>query len=362
VNLVETYLTRHHAELQLERYGLPGALSTVLVLPRFDASRHVVFLILPRGVDRPALVAKMPRRRGDDSGVRHEAEMLDRLATLAPDLAGTVPQLVASDIVEGECLVVESFVAGLPLSPWQVKQDVEGSIEAGIQWLTRLPRVGTTADEPGWFRRLVEEPLHRFGALQALGAEGEQLVETTLQALAPLQQTELPMYFEHGDVSHPNVLRIEDGRLAVLDWERAEPRGLPLHDLCFFLAFIGFARESSFDLTTQVRAFDAAFIGTEAWARPHLRRQLAALQLAPDLAPLLLLATFARSGAGLVDRMWGQAPPCNGGCAPVGADGGDGNAMCATDVRDLVFTDRDVVLWRRAVERQTAGATSASGR
>ena len=55
--------------------------------------------------------------------------------------------------------------------------------------------------------------------------------------MQPLRAASVPRVFEHGDLSHPNLIWLPTGRVGVVDWELAEEEGFPLHDLSFFLAF-----------------------------------------------------------------------------------------------------------------------------
>ena len=67
----------------------------------------------------------------------------------------------------------------------------------------------------------------RVGAGEAPDALPDGLVERTLDALRPLRDAGLPLVLEHGDTSHPNLLLRRFGDLAVVDWELANPDGLP---------------------------------------------------------------------------------------------------------------------------------------
>jgi hypothetical protein len=51
---------------------------------------------------------------------------------------------------------------------------------------------------------------------------------------------DLPLVCEQRDCSPWNVLLDSAGELVILDWESAEPRGLPLLDLVYFLTYLMF--------------------------------------------------------------------------------------------------------------------------
>jgi hypothetical protein len=160
-----------------------------------------------------------------------------------------------------------------------------------------------------------------------------RLVDDTIGLLEELAQGPMPLVFEHGDLSHPNLMLRADGRLGVVDWERSEPRGLPGHDVCFLLQYVSESQHAVFHREGQLRAFDDAFVGRSAWARPWLERYMRSLALPPEMLPHLIVMTFARSAAGLVGRVRPN------------------HTRSHHEDRLTVADDRDFALWRHAVER-----------
>jgi hypothetical protein len=147
------------------------------------------------------------------------------------------------------------------------------------------------------------------------------------------------LILEHGDVSHPNLLMTADSQLTVLDWERYEPSGLPGHDLVFFLQYVAEARMSAVTRPAQLAAFDAAFVGQTAWARPYLLSYLTKLDVPDRFLPLLVLATWARTSTGLLTRL--------------DTDETDeaGRSADPSMLADTFASDRDFLLWQHAVRR-----------
>ena len=339
MNLVVRVLTERYDELGLAAVGLPRRMDTVLLTPRFVTSRHLVALVSPRGRSRPLVVAKIPRRPGDNQGVHHEATTLRRLTELAGAPVPGVPLLLGTVDVAGHTLLVESAVGGAPLDPPQVRLDRDRALRAGAAFVGELPVVRPADDNPDWYAAALERPLQALADLVPLGGETARLCARTHALLQPLRDASLPAVFEHGDMSDPNLFVGPDGALQVIDWERATESGVPGHDLVFFLQFVAEASRAATTRPAQLAAFDDAFVGPGAWTRPVLLDHLEARGVDPELLPLLVLATWARASATLVDRL-----------VPDADRGGPGAAApSAQALAAAVSRDRDVALWRHAV-------------
>ncbi|HEY6608744.1 MAG TPA: phosphotransferase, partial [Candidatus Limnocylindria bacterium] len=131
------------------------------------------------------------------------------------------------------------------------------------------------------------------------------LVGRTREALGPLERQAPPAVFEHGDLSHPNLVVRDEGGLGVLDWELARPDGLPLHDLCFFLGYVALATvgEEGDPFEGLVRV-----LGHPTWgAAAALHSEAARLGIDREAIPGLVIACWARAFAGLADRLAGGA-------------------------------------------------------
>ena len=312
--------------------------SRLLVTPWFEASRHVLCLYMDRHGSLAA-VAKMPRRPGDVDGIRHEADVLRTLARTEA-LAGHLPEVLQLSM-GAQPFLLETALRGRSADPGTVRARGDGIIEAGLDFLARLPTTGSTATDATWFTRLIEEPLADVAARVALPSM-PVLVQETLARLEPLRQWSFPLVAEHGDLSHPNLILDKGGRLLAIDWERSNLPGIPGHDLFFLLQYVAEARHDTFERVGQLAAFDQAFVGATGWASPWVRRYAAGLGLSAEMLPALLLATWARSSAGLATRV---APPEGGILVP-------GNLSHKSDTLAVAFAeDRDHALWNHALKR-----------
>ncbi len=333
MTFMDTILREHLEASDRERYGIGRTWATVLLTPQFVTSRHVVALVFAVGSTRPVLVVKVPRRPGDNEGVRRETDMLRRLD--AVNAAGVMgfPEVVAAFDVGSHAVLIETAMTGVPLDPERVVADRARAVRAGERFIAGLPLTRPAAENAGWYDRTIGSPLRRLAGLLPRDHELALLVERTHALLTPLAEADLPAVFEHGDLSHPNLFLQADGSLQVVDWERSSPDGLPGHDLVFYLQYLSESVAGAYTRQRQTAAFDAAF-GPGGWALNHLRRHLDARGIDPDLATPLTLATWARSAATLAYRLEGDGERRQG----------------ADSLRAAITGDRDFWLWRHLVD------------
>jgi aminoglycoside phosphotransferase len=353
VNLVERLLVARRDQLPLDRLGLPADVSCVFVTPRFRTSRHVVALVAPAGSDEVRLVAKLPRRADDDAGLHREYANLSRLLDLWPEGRGSFPEAVLLEQVDGQPVLIETAVRGRPLHHQAVRKDPRRAVALVERWLDGMPVMGTSHDDGAWFERTLAAPLRDFAERAVVGDETRRLVDETLRIVGPLAGAHFPFVFEHGDLTHPNLLLARGDRLGVVDWELSRPHGLPVHDYCLFLAFVAFSLARVHDRDGQVRAFESAFAGPRPWALPLIARRLERLSVDPGLLVPFVVACWARYVGELLPRLIGSV------AGATRTDGG-GPAAVSNEAVALARRDRDLALWRCAVRR--ADAMSAAAR
>lgn len=312
MDTVSSFLLANRQRFELDRHGIGRVVSSVVVTPRFRASAHVVVLVLRADGVRPALVVKIPRLAAGEASVRHEAACLRALHAANPEAGRVAPRLVACEDHCGRPLLIETALSGRPLDRRAVRRDPVKACEAALAWLARIERPAPAPAEPdsGWYRRDIELPLLAFADRFPLSREELAAVERTLDLVAPLTRIELPPVFEHGDLSHPNILVQDGGELGVIDWETAAPHGLPLSDLFFFLAYVAAARARAATADEHVRAFDGAFCARRAWVRPYAHAYARRLGIAMESFTALFVVGLLRRAASYATRVQGgvEAP------------------------------------------------------
>ncbi len=292
---------------KLEPYGAPADWTFVLNTPRFKASSHLIFFVVDRRTRQPVLVAKVPRVPGKTARLEREARNLSFVQTSRPHGFDSVPRVVAFEDYCGQRFLVQTALPYETLRPAVVRQKPGFYTHLVLDWLVQLQRATRKAPRREHTAGLVHAMLSQLErGLPGRSAE-QQLIQETRERLSPLGQTELPTVCEHGDLSSPNILIGPDAALGVVDWELAEPKGLPAVDAFFFLTYVAFARRRARHIREYLTAFHEAFWGS-AWTRPFLARYRQALKLPEPVLKPLFLACWTRYVAGLVARLRGGAP------------------------------------------------------
>lgn len=183
----------------------------------------------------PDAVVKFSRLMTSDASLEREVDLLRRLEGDVPDLDG-VPRAIGTIEVAGRLAGVQTGVHGRPLNSGLTVEKL-GNFAPEVT--ARLIELGSRPRPPDreWRTRLIEAPLEEFERRFGTAVGAEPLARARLEFA---QLPELPLVWEHRDCGVWNVVRDADGAIGLHDWEFAEPRGLPVLDLAFFLATAAF--------------------------------------------------------------------------------------------------------------------------
>jgi glycosyltransferase involved in cell wall biosynthesis len=221
---------------------LSPSASLLLLTGGHRSINKVVGLAFEEGVKKPIAAVKFARVTEAEPGLEREAAVLRRLGEERPDLQGT-PGLRGEGRRAGRLAVVEDAIEGRSLLDQLTPGNFEDVALRVTELLIELARGDRTPD-PSWRERLVEQPLidfeRNFGGVIAAGSVG--VVSSILDGLG-----ELPSVPEHRDCSPWNVVLTPGGDPVLLDWESAEPEGLPGLDLVYFLANCAFVLDGAIE-------------------------------------------------------------------------------------------------------------------
>lgn len=268
-----------------------------LLTPRFQSSRAVLGITMDRSGDRILSVTKTARSEQEQGTIVAEADALERFRQLSPDPLAA-PRSHRLEERRGRLVLLEAGAGGRPLDRRAVRRDPVAALVAACAWLANVPVAGSSSPaEDGRGEQLLDPAVAAVAALAASGGPRGDARLTALarteSLLAELRHRRLPVVFEHGDLSHPNIFCRPDGGLTVVDWERALPSGMPLHDLSLFVAYVveSVARPNTDDELVEALREACA---DEGWARPVIDDHLASVGVDRELATLLELAAWTR--------------------------------------------------------------------
>jgi aminoglycoside phosphotransferase len=301
------------AELDLQGDSVDSRSSVVLLTPKHATSNSVVAVVVARGTSKPSLIVKIPRLGEPSAALAREAAILRRLERERPGGVPNIPRVIAFLDEPGRQLLIETALEGPALDERVVRRHPHAWLERVLTWLEALPQ-SASRDVAGAHERLLQRPLQEFAARHTT-VEVATLVAETLELVSPLRDSDMPLVVEHGDLRHPNLVRMARERVGVVDWELAEPDGLPLNDLFAFLAYVAVAMRKATTQQHQARAFSDAFVNEKDWVQQAIRAYAQRLELDSSLVTPLFVACWARYACGLGARAAGDEPHSGYGSA-----------------------------------------------
>lgn len=226
------------------RRGVPPGAFAVRRYHCLRGGKVVVWVGSPTD-DRERFIFVLARARVAIARRRREFELLERLGRLPREIARYVPRPEFQEELAGARLFVMGELAGVTL-----EADVTGletATREGAEFLLRLHRATRAGCcmTPEAFEALCgsifEAAETRYPVLRPRLARLREAVRGALEGL------EVPTVWLHGDFKVENlVVESDTGRLVgVIDWELAEPEGLPLLDLWFLLLYNRRIREGT---------------------------------------------------------------------------------------------------------------------
>jgi SAM-dependent methyltransferase len=212
-------------------FAAPGAYS----------SQKALFFLFDDRATEPRCVVKITRDGRHNPRLENEWQALGLLQERGIGDERTRPSPLFFGHHAGLAIVGETAVVGRPfLERTQASHGCPNARQV-VQWLLDLG-VSTAhpASDPSLVVGRLRALLARFEDLYRPDGETTALLEAQLAMLAA-NADDVRLVFQHGDPGPWNVVVTADGEPGFLDWEAADPDGMPLWDLFHFLRSFGLA-------------------------------------------------------------------------------------------------------------------------
>lgn len=279
--------------------GAPAGCGWSLLVAPGSVVRRDALLLFPPGERCPAYVAKFARV--PDSGAQFDRDERGwRLVRSAGGaLARRAPTLLGRGVAGRHHVSLETAAHGTKLAnllrrPLSRRRKLE-AVEAVARWLVEVARE-TAVPAPalaGELERLRAEVLPAWA--------GEPCDPSFADRLPPL-----PASFQHNDLAEENLVFGSDGFL-LLDWEWAQPRGIPVGDLVYFAVHVLRLVDGRMQEAERDAHFEELVCG-RAPSSPvmfrWLRELVATLALPPEaVGPLVTLSWLDRASVSRRERL-----------------------------------------------------------
>jgi hypothetical protein len=209
----------------LQQLGIEGPVDWLLICGQSDDLGRAAFVVFPRSASSPRWIVKFVRVPGYSDPIDRDERALAAVAKAGGALAAHAPRFLGRLDVDGLAASIETAAPGrrllAVLNAAGSRAAKTRAVDAVAEWIVRIGLETRHDGAAGELERLRTKVVSSWPAVQD-------------DLLAGLDG--LPAVLQHNDLGTWNI--IGDGRsdFTAVDWESANPSGLPLWDLWYFLA------------------------------------------------------------------------------------------------------------------------------
>jgi SAM-dependent methyltransferase len=204
------------------------------------SSQKLLLFFFEAAGEAPVHVVKITREPRHNPRLENEWRALNRLREHGIGSDGTLPEPLFLDSHGTLAVLGETAIDGVPFLGLTTATAKCPYARAAIDWLLELG-IRTAHRAPNGMPRaagVLGALVDRFDDVYRVERDHKTFLAVQAGALLETRMG-LPLVFQHGDPGPWNVLVTADGRPAFLDWEAAEPAGMPLWDLFHFVRSFG---------------------------------------------------------------------------------------------------------------------------
>ncbi|MFQ5603852.1 MAG: phosphotransferase family protein [bacterium] len=207
---------------------------------RYNAKK-IVFYLFSREADKPVMVIKLTRSPEFNYRLENEYTALNKLRDQNIVECDSYPEPLFLDYHGNLAVVGQKVISGESLSECTVASAGCPFARATIAWLTDFAQKTVQRIDEDELPKMVNslrELLSRFARIYKMHESHLSFLSEQIDRLA-LADSSFPLVFQHGDAGCWNVIITDNRKIAYVDWEAAEPLGMPLWDLFYFVKTFG---------------------------------------------------------------------------------------------------------------------------
>lgn len=211
-----------------------------LAAPGVYGSQKLLLFFFEAASEAPVYVVKITREPRHNPRLENEWRALNLLREQGIGNDGTLPEPLFLDSHGTLAVLGETAIDGVPFLGSTRATAKCPYARAAVDWLLELG-IRTAHRAPDGMPRATQvlgALVDRFDEIYRVEPETKSFLAVQAGALLETRMS-LPFVFQHGDPGPWNLLVTADGRPAFLDWEAAEPAGMPLWDIFHFLRSFG---------------------------------------------------------------------------------------------------------------------------
>lgn len=224
--------------------GWPEDWAWLLLTPGLRSNNKAVMLGFDPESVKPKVALKYARVREVIPALRQERENLNALEMRTHGELYGVPAVLSYQERGETAALGETILSGAPLYQGLSRRTFEPLARTATEWLIEFAHATAVPARESDFQGRIVEPVFADFVKNYGEVADPDLVRSAGEMLAKLNPREL--IFEHRDFSPWNLLLDSAKKAVVLDWESAEPRGIPGLDLIYFLAYLAFFQNDVF--------------------------------------------------------------------------------------------------------------------
>jgi Phosphotransferase enzyme family len=248
------YLVEAAASGDLDLTGRRWAMA----IPGLYASNKAVFLLFPADRDEPDVVIKVARTAAQNPRLEREAAVLEALGETRWNGSGSAPRRLFLGSDGGARILGETALRGEPFRRRTTAQPGCPYAREVVERLIDLGAETAAAGDASVLRARSLELFDRYRTLYRPDRRHAAFLRQQLDAIGASQAA--PTVFQHGDPGAWNILADADGSIRFLDWEAADPAGVPLWDLFYFLRSFGVTVSRSHGTDDALSAYHRWFL------------------------------------------------------------------------------------------------------